>query len=88
MKGVDYMPTDEIPRVNLQRLREMRKKANMTQAEVSAYLGYKSSLGYHYLETGRCSIKAEQLLSLSKLFGVPVDQIIDNAVISKPTKAM
>lgn len=59
-------------KVNLELLKKLRKDNNLSQEEVSLKLGYKTKLGYHYIETGRCNLKAEQMLILSELYNVPI----------------
>lgn len=48
---------------------------NLTQKQVGKVLGYKTALGYHYIESGRCRLKAEQALILARLYGVPVEEL-------------
>lgn len=67
--------------VNLQKLRELREKAGLTQSDVSILLGYKSGLGYHYIESGRCKLKAEQAVFLAKLYGVGLDDLFFLTII-------
>lgn len=62
--------------INLPRLRALRERAGLTQGQVSRMLGYKSTLGYHYIESGRCRLRADQLLALAQLYGVSMDSLI------------
>ena len=72
--------------VDLQKLKNLRKGSGLTQEDVAKTLEYKSALGYHYLETGRCQIKAEQLMELAKLFGVPIESLfVDSSAIGITT---
>lgn len=48
-------------RVDLAKIRKLREDKKLTQLFMAGKLGYKSSIGYHYIETGRCQIRAEQL---------------------------
>ena len=67
--------SDGMKGVNLKKLQELRIKANLTQEEVSKVLGYKTGLGYHYIETGRCKLKAEQAVALAKLYNVNIEEL-------------
>lgn len=60
--------------IDLEKLRSIREEKGFTQGDVSKYLGYKSPQGYHYLEKGRCQIKATQLTALCSLYGVPIHE--------------
>lgn len=64
-----------MPYINLQKIRELRKKKGLTQTEISKALGYKSVQGYHYIEKGRSSIKADQLIIIASLLGVTVEDL-------------
>ncbi|NSW84682.1 MAG: helix-turn-helix transcriptional regulator [Syntrophothermus sp.] len=62
--------------IDLARLKALRIRAGLTQNQVSRILGYKSTLGYHYIESGRCRLRADQLLTLAQLYGVSIDSLI------------
>lgn len=64
-----------IIKIDLDKLKELRKHNKLTQEGVAKALGYKSALGYHYLENGRCQIKAEQILILANLFKVSIAEL-------------
>jgi putative transcriptional regulator len=66
--------------VDSNKLKALRVKSGLTQAQVSEYLGYKTPLGYHYLESGRCRIKLEQAVKLSQLYNVDLSYIISKSV--------
>ncbi len=65
--------------INLRLLRELRQKKGLTQAQIAQALGYKSELGYHYLESGRCQIKANHLPLLAAILEVDIDMLFKSA---------
>jgi len=67
-------------RIDLRKLRHLRETHQLTQLDVAKHLGYKTALGYHYIESGRCRLKAEQALILARLYGIPVEELfVDDA---------
>lgn len=64
-----------MPHINLRKIRELRKKKGLTQMEISKALGYKGVQGYHYIEKGRSSIKADQLIVIASLLDVNVEDL-------------
>lgn len=62
-------------RVDLDKIRRLRKAKNITQEEIAKHLGYKSSIGYHYLEKGRCQMRADQLVKIANLLSVPIEDL-------------
>lgn len=78
--------------VNLEKLKKMREDAGLTQEDVAKLLGYRSALGYHYIESGRCRLRADQAVVLAKRYNVPVEALfladnITNAVMSPDPQA-
>lgn len=67
-------------KLNLKILRKLRNKARLTQEEVAKVLGYKTTLGYHYIESGRCSLRVEQAHQLAQLYSVPVEKFFEDEV--------
>lgn len=61
--------------IDLKKLRRLRISKGLTQEDVAKYLGYKTVQGYHYLEKGRCQIKASQLTALAALLEVPIEEL-------------
>ncbi len=59
-------------KVDLKKIKELRKAKGLTQENLAKTLGYRSAIGYHYLESGRCRIKADQIVVISKELGVEV----------------
>lgn len=61
--------------VDLDKIKKLRKEKAITQNEMAKKLGYKTDVGYHYLETGRCQIDAVQLAIIAHILGVPVSHL-------------
>lgn len=72
-----------IIKIDLDKLKKLRKQNKLTQEEVARVLGYKSALGYHYLENGRCQIKAEQIVILADIFKVPIVELFFKDQVAK-----
>lgn len=65
-------------KVDIDKIRMLRCKKGISQREMAEKLGYKSSVGYHYLETGRCAIQAEQLFLIAQKLGVPMEELFSH----------
>ncbi|CDF07918.1 cro/CI family transcriptional regulator [Firmicutes bacterium CAG:95] len=59
------------------RLKEIRKKRNLTQVQVSELLGCSTTV-YSRYETGDRQPSIEILISLSQIFDVSIDYIVNN----------
>ena len=62
------------------KLKELRKQANMTQAQLSEKLGVTGQTVLNW-ENGVYEPKIEQLIKLADLFNVTIDYLVD-----RPTK--
>lgn len=62
-------------RVDLGKIKEERKKANLSVEKMSELLGYDSPNGYYYLETGRIKFPAEKLALVSQIINVPIEEL-------------
>lgn len=63
------------PKVDRAKMKTLRRRKGISQREMAKTLGYRSAVGYHYLETGRCAIQAEQLFLIAERLGVPIDEL-------------
>jgi transcriptional regulator with XRE-family HTH domain len=61
--------------VDIEKIKEERKKANLSVEKMSALLGYDSPNGYYYLETGRIKFPAEKLALVSQIINVPIEEL-------------
>jgi transcriptional regulator with XRE-family HTH domain len=59
-----------INKVDLGKIKALRKSKKISLIKMAEMLGYKSPNGYYYLETGRCSISAEMLPRIAEILGV------------------
>ena len=66
------------------RLKEARKAARMTQAEVAKFLGVNQNT-YSYWETGKTKIDNVSLSKLAEIFNVSIDYLLD---IQPPVKGV
>ena len=64
-----------------------RKKNGLTQADVSAHLK-KSFFAYSNYETGKRTISIEDLMVLSRLYNVSIDEIVGNEITYNRKKAI
>lgn len=56
-------------------IRYLRKKRDMSQADLAKYLGYNTSVTIHRWETGENSPPLNSVASCARLFGVTVDDL-------------
>lgn len=61
--------------VNLEKIRTLRKAKKISQKELAKKIGYKSGTGYHYIESGKRSIKAETLAKIAEILEIPVEEL-------------
>ena len=66
-------------KVNLERMKHLRKAKGLTQLEMARLLGYKTNLGYFYLENGRCQIKANHLPLIAAALEVDISTLFEPA---------
>ncbi|MHB8171265.1 MAG: helix-turn-helix transcriptional regulator [Thermincolia bacterium] len=62
-------------RIDIDKIKKLRIEKNILQSEMAEHLGYKTPIGYHYLEKGRCHIKAEQLVIIASKLGVSLEEL-------------
>ena len=65
----------------------LRKKNGLTQADVSAHLN-KSFFAYSNYETGKRTISIDDLMVLSRLYNVSIDEIVGNEITYNRKKAI
>lgn len=73
-------------RVNLRKIKELRKKAGMTQKDMALLLGYKTLFPYFRKENGKQPFKAEEIIIIARHFGVPVENFFEDGVAKNAIK--
>ncbi|WP_019420146.1 helix-turn-helix transcriptional regulator [Paenibacillus sp. OSY-SE] len=62
-------------RVDLNKIKNLRKNAGFSLEYMATLLGYESANGYYYLEIGRGKFSAEALAKVADILGVPIDEL-------------
>ncbi|MEA1855623.1 helix-turn-helix transcriptional regulator [Cytobacillus sp. OWB-43] len=75
-----------IKKVDLEKIKSLRKKANLSLNEMAKLLGYESINGYYYLETGRGKFPAETLAKVASIFNENVDNLFFEVKITEMAK--
>lgn len=70
-------------KVDLDKIKKLRKQEDLSIEKMSALLGYDSPNGYYYLETGRSKFPAEKLALVSEILSVPIQQLFFEEKIAK-----
>jgi transcriptional regulator with XRE-family HTH domain len=72
-----------IKKVNLKKIKQLRKEKSISLDEMARILGYESPNGYYYLEIGRGKFPAETLALVAGILKVPIDQLFFDVNIAK-----
>ena len=64
-----------VKRVDLKKIKNLRKSRKITQKHMAKKLGYESDTGYHYIESGKRKMTAEQLIIIAFELGVREDEL-------------
>lgn len=70
-------------KVDLDRIKELRKKNRISIDEMSRRLGYESQNGYYYLEIGRNKFSAETLAMVAGILGVNINTLFFTENVTK-----
>ncbi|WP_244833400.1 helix-turn-helix transcriptional regulator [Clostridium sp. BJN0001] len=69
------------------KLKDIREKRGITQADMAELLGYNHKSGYNKLENGERKISLEQAKTISDFFNLTIEDIFfDNLVNKMSTK--
>jgi transcriptional regulator with XRE-family HTH domain len=74
--------------VDLAKIKCLRKQKGLTQKELARLLGFKSQVGYHYIESGKHQMKIHHLATLAKLLGVRMEDLLIHDQSKPQTKAV
>lgn len=78
--------SDGFKKVDTEKIKELRKKANLSLEEMAKLLGYESANGYYYLEKGRGKFTAETLARVADILNVPISELFFENKITKTAK--
>ena len=70
-----------------ERIKEARKRAGMTQAQLSEKSGI-AAISIHQYEAGKRQPQIERLLRVASVLNVPIEQLVDMETASEYTKAV
>jgi transcriptional regulator with XRE-family HTH domain len=73
----------KIIKVDTDKIKSLRKEANLSVEKMSELLGYDSPNGYYYLETGRIKFPAEKLALVARILGAPYESLFFEEEIAK-----
>lgn len=62
-------------RVDFAKIRAVRKQKGLTQEQMARAIGYRTAIGYHYLEVGKRRITAEKIAEIAAILEVAVDDL-------------
>jgi transcriptional regulator with XRE-family HTH domain len=71
-------------KVNLNKIKQLRKDQSISLEEMARYLGYESPNGYYYLEIGRSKFPAETLATVATILHVSIEQLFFEQKFAKP----
>lgn len=62
-------------KVDIERIKQLRKAADITLEDMANRLGYGSPNGYYYLERGRSKFTAETLIAVADILNVRIEEL-------------
>lgn len=62
-------------KVDIEKIKRMRKSERITLEEMAKHLGYKSPNGYYYLERGRSKFTAETLAEVAEILNISLEDL-------------
>lgn len=70
-------------KVNLEKIKSLRKEKGISLDEMAKMLGYESPNGYYYLEIGRGKFPAETLARVADILQVSITELFFEKNIAK-----
>jgi transcriptional regulator with XRE-family HTH domain len=70
-------------KVDLKKIKVLRKKANLSLEDMAKKVGYESANGYYYLEIGRGKFPAETLALVAEIFRIPINDLFFEEKVTK-----
>lgn len=70
-------------RVDLAKIKALRKEKRISLDDMARKLGYESPNGYYYLEIGRGKFSAEMLALVAVIFGVGIEELFFDDEVAK-----
>lgn len=64
-------------KLNLEKIKELRKEHNMSQADMAKVIGSKSVYPYHRKELGNQPFSAEELHAIASYFDKPLEYFFE-----------
>lgn len=64
-------------KVDLQKIKTLRRARGFTLMDMAKKLGYESPNGYFYLEKGRSKFYAETLAAVADILGVSIEELFE-----------
>ena len=64
--------------MDLEKIKQLRKSADIAIGDMAEKLGYKSPNGYFYLERGISQFTAVMLADVAEMFDVPIEELFVN----------
>ncbi|KAF0362562.1 helix-turn-helix transcriptional regulator [Pediococcus acidilactici] len=64
-------------RVNLERIKELREKNNLTKSKMAQLMGFKTTEKYSRRESGEYSFQVDELPVLSEIFHVKIEKFFE-----------
>jgi transcriptional regulator with XRE-family HTH domain len=62
-------------KLNLNNIKQLRKKKKIPLEKMAIYLGYKTATGYFYAESGRCKFKPDHIPMIAEKLEVEIESL-------------
>lgn len=72
-------------KVNLEKIRQLRKELKLSQGDMAEIIGLKSLYPYHRKEQGAQSFSAEEIHAIATYFEKPLEYFFENQIAKNAT---